>query len=127
MKAFMATMFFITTTAAAFAQSPEETVQVVYMLCKQNDAFCGSYIHGISELIMMNGMVLEKATTVDSLTRSYLYELSLCMKGGGGPSGVAATQAFMNWAAAHPEKWNEGALLGVTLALSNTWPCKLTH
>jgi hypothetical protein len=41
----------------------------------------------------------------------------------GGVAYFAMVQAFMNWAAAHPEKWTMPRGDGVFHALSETWPC----
>lgn len=40
------------------------------------------------------------------------------------PIYAARIQAFMNWARAHPEKWNLTDFEGVVLALRESWPCK---
>jgi hypothetical protein len=35
----------------------------------------------------------------------------------------AMVQAFMNWAAKHPENWDLPAPIGVIAAMRHTWPC----
>jgi len=107
---FAVSVLSILVTTTATAQPPiRGTVQDLYQACQHDDKFCIGYIAGVFET-----MTVTSARTRDPVT-------GLCAD-----SQVtygAAQQAFINWAAKHPELWSKEWYLGVVLALQATWPC----
>lgn len=91
------------------------TVQFLYETCKTEMAanmprFCLGYILGVGQLMAMNA--------------EFGDNFALCaVPKGVPPSGAAMIQAFLNWAEKHPESLTQRNLLGVALALRETWPC----
>jgi hypothetical protein len=77
---------------------------------------CIAYIGGVSE--MMN--VLSVAENKSPAARPALQGMTSC----GQVSWGAAQQAFVNWATAHPEAWEDDRLVGVVGVITRTWPCK---
>ena len=106
-------------TVSASAQSvgtAKSDVQELLGWCTQNqsDALhvnCVQYIAGVSDALWLN----EKLSANKAI---------LC-PGGDAPYD-ARVQAFINWAANNPKRWNASRQVGVTAAIMETWPgpCK---
>lgn len=111
------------------AQQKGDSVQFLYESCKQELAaglpqFCLGYLEGVAQFMATNGYERGKVSPANSEAKWYLTEMGLCPGPAiGVPSGGALIQAFLNWAAKHPEHWADHTLLGVVLALRSTWPC----
>ena len=103
---------------AAPAPDPA-TVHFLYQACKVELAantprFCLGYILGVGQLMAVNA--------------EFGDNFALCaVPKGEAPSGRAMIQAFLSWAEKHPESWSQRHLLGVALALRETWPCSATR
>jgi hypothetical protein len=87
------------------------TVQDLLGLCQRNNTMCVGYIAGVSDALTMVSSIPNHNALV-----------SVCPEAG--VTYGAARQAFINWATRHPEHWPEGLLVGVTLALQETWQCE---
>jgi len=72
-----------------------------------NATYCLGYVGGIGDYL--KGMGLSGTNPKQSICGDISYG--------------AAAQAFTNWAQKHPERWSENRLIGVVLALRETWPC----
>jgi hypothetical protein len=119
--------FFTTTVAACLVNLPTiaqeqgeaRTVQQLYDDCKQEGSgagtafFCLGYIGGVADT-----MNLLEVKPKDGAARN-----PNAMCAGGRYTYGATRQAFMNWAPKHPELWTKYMLVGVVLALQETWPC----
>ena len=81
--------------------------------------FCGGILLGTMAPMLVTGQLITKGLD----TSAYLRGVAIC-PGPESPTGGAMIQAFENWAAAHPEEWNNPANVGAMLALRATWPCK---
>jgi len=106
-------------SAAPIQAAPDPTtVQFLYRACKDEMAannlrFCLGYILGVGQLMAVNA--------------EFGDNFALCAEPKGGvPTGRAMIQAFLAWAEKHPESWSQRNLLGVALALRETWPCRST-
>jgi hypothetical protein len=91
------------------------TVQFLYETCKTEMAassprFCLGYILGVGQLMAVNA--------------EFGDNFALCsVPRGVAPSGGAMIQAFLQWAEKHPESFGQRNLLGLALALRESWPC----
>jgi putative hemolysin len=91
------------------------TVQFLYQTCKDEMAaslmrFCLGYIMGVGQLMAVNA--------------TFGNNFALCvLPAGGVPTGAAMIEAFLKWAQKHPESRSQRNVLGVALALRETWPC----
>jgi Rap1a immunity proteins len=93
-------------------------VQDLYRFCKAPERsaksmLCLGYISGVGNMMQLIG-VAEKQQADPILN-----PLALC----GDISGRAMVLAFINWAQKNRPQWTQPQLAGVTLALSETWPC----
>jgi hypothetical protein len=94
------------------------SVQFLYQTCKDEMAantprFCLGYILGVGQLMVMNA--------------EFGDNFAICaVPKGGIPPARAMIQAFMTWAEKHPESWSQRTLMGVALALKESWPCSAT-
>ena len=101
-------------TAEEQSQEFNATVQGLLQQCKalsdpqtQNGygaLYCLGYVTGAADVLLTLGL-----SGTAGICGKISYE--------------AAVQAFVNWATAHPERWTNDRLLGVTVALRETWPC----
>ena len=91
------------------------TVQFLYRTCKDEMAanaprFCLGYILGVGQLMAVNA--------------GFGDNFAMCASPSGRvPSGRAMIEAFLSWAEKHPESWSQRNVMGVALALRETWPC----
>ena len=81
--------------------------------------FCGGILLGAMGPMLVAGQFITRGLDVTDSMRA----IAIC-PGPESPTGGAMIQAFENWAAAHPEEWNNPANVGAMLALRATWPCK---
>lgn len=97
------------------AQLKLGTFEVLYEACKTDPTgeYCLGYINGIGGVMILNGMLGNKGGT----------SLSMCAPPSQEPTARAMVQAVTNFAAIHPEYWQQEMLGGVILALKSTWPC----
>jgi len=114
-----AVVLLLSMCSVTHAQSPvppEHSIQLMYERCKGEMAgerghYCLGYVEGVAQVMIIIG----------ALGRD---EFSMCPRPPVGlPSGAAMIQAFMNWAEKHLEHWSEMEVVGVSLALSSSWPC----
>lgn len=113
-----ATVLAIFLPFAAYAQTNvpnETTVQGLYQICKKTEnpngdwdskEYCLGYISGVGDFLL--GLGLAGNT-----------QMGIC----GSISYGATVRSFINWAEKHPEKWNADRVVGVGIALHETWPC----
>jgi Rap1a immunity proteins len=102
-------------------------VQEMYQNCLSKgdnvrQAICAGFVGGVAEQMEYNGAILARMNKTDELlpTRLIMVTMSACY---GDVSYGALIQAFVNWAAKHPEKWSDTAQRGVMEAARETWPC----
>jgi hypothetical protein len=99
------------------ANADDRNVQWLYESCKMQDSdrhgICVGYIAGIGDLMHAFG---NYSQSQDVNVRAF----SIC----GNASYGAMVQAFVDWAAANPQKWSENYLFGVAEALRVNWPCR---
>jgi len=110
MKRLIGVLLFAAAPAIA-GPLPARTVQDLYGTCQRNEPTCIAYIAGVFD-----------ALVVVSVSKQHDPLFAVCAD-----STVtygAAQQAFFNWAPRHPEHWNKSQLVGVTLSLQETWPCR---
>jgi hypothetical protein len=104
------------------AETDTETVERLYLHCK-GDAlhklFCLGYIRGVAD--MMNYSAVANATK-GTVRNMALDAIVACIPASA--SADALTQAFMNYAAKHPEEWSGSATFGAITAFRKTWPCE---
>lgn len=103
-------------SVAAAKDSPD--VQSLYTLCKASDesqefALCVGYISGVGSLMQFLGADLRQHPEVR--------EFAICS---GSMSYGAMVQAFRTWAEKNPRAWGEPRIIGVMVALTETWPCR---
>jgi hypothetical protein len=72
---------------------------------------CREYIHGMVDILSVNGRVRGKEITVPAVCN---VPDDLPMD--------ALIQVFRNWAEKHPERWGEHRI-NATLAFTDKWPC----
>jgi hypothetical protein len=117
---------------SAFGQSEPDnktTVQLLYEACQQARGspslnFCLGFVAGTGYLMTVNAAALHKIPSSSTLARVYVGNLGICSADGmSNPTGGAMVQAFINWAAKHPEHWGDMPISGVIMALASTWPC----
>lgn len=110
-----------------------DTVEFLYQACKAyvaggTPSYCLGYIYGVGQLMSVNGDEIQRHPPSDARTRLYLTGFGLCTGlSVPSPSAAAMIQAFLNWAARHPEKWADHTLSGVETALVETWPCRTSN
>jgi Rap1a immunity proteins len=100
------------------------TFEALYASCKADPtfeksaggAYCVGYIDGIGGVMILNGIFHVKASKGGP-------SLSMCAPPSQEPTANAMVQAVTNFAATHPEYWQQPMLVGVMLALKSTWPC----
>ncbi|WP_366928994.1 Rap1a/Tai family immunity protein [Mesorhizobium sp.] len=117
---FGAVVFWLPPPASA---DDSRSVQTFLEACNAEDAspkafYCVGTIHGIVDTLTMNGVINNRAQRKSP----EFVRFSICP-----PQGTtvgANVQAFKNWANAHPEQWSTPDLLGVLIALRETWPCR---
>jgi hypothetical protein len=106
-------------------QNPTATAQGLYEFCSAKEwmlnQVCEYFIMGVGDVMGAQG---RNSQTAPPAMRAYLHKTSLCT----GteryvPSAGAMVKAFMNWEQKHPEAWDYAMVVGVTFALSETWPC----
>ena len=95
------------------------TVQFLYQTCKDETAanaarFCLGYILGVGQLMAVNSKFGDN------------FALCSAASEGGVPTGREMIQAFVAWAEKHPESRSQRNVMGVALALRETWPCPAT-
>jgi len=119
-------------SCVAFAQSAPDrtsTVQFLYEACqKPHDSssfsFCLGFVGGTGFLMTLNGTALQKIPLPNTFARIYVGSVGICAgQGMSNPSVGAMVQAFVNWAAKHPEHWGDMSISGVLMSLASTWPC----
>jgi Rap1a immunity proteins len=97
------------------------TVEDIYQLCKSSvfeRMLCVGFISGVAAEMDSNAKMADYAT--DPRDRDLIREQSACGTG----SNAETVQAFMTWADSHPEMREHNMLVGIHLALRETWPCK---
>jgi hypothetical protein len=108
------------------SQNPKGTVQGFYEFCTSKEwmlrSVCEYFIMGVGDVMGAQGLGYR---TAPADVRVYLQKTSLCTGTDNyvPPTG-AMVQAFINWAQKHPEKWDYAGVVGVSFALSETWPCR---
>ena len=93
-------------------------VQSLYSLCKADEGsqefgICVGYISGVAHLMQFLGVDLQK--------HPERRQFAICT--GGSASNGAFVQAFKTWADRNPRHWGDTELIGVMVALVETWPC----
>jgi hypothetical protein len=71
---------------------------------------CREYIHGMVDILSVNGRVRGKEITVPAVCS--VPDLPM----------DALIRVFINWAEKHPERWGEHRI-NATLAFTDNWPC----
>lgn len=116
--------------AAAIAQERRTDVQQLYNDCKSprgsfENTLCIGYVVGVGQQMFYAGETfrgLRKNEPKDNgRAIATLFLLSACSQSS--VSNGAMVQAFVNWAARHPERWTDKRQIGVWEAIQNTWPC----
>lgn len=115
--AVLATMAALPSTGAA-AQEDFTNTEHLLKWCKQpetssNHAYCVGFILGVGNMMAMVGA---------SAPSDFRVTMGICAPEPG-PSPNAAVQVFINWAEKNPKYWGQSNIVGVTLALQQTWPC----
>lgn len=104
------------------ADQNDTSVQSLYQWCQdENDVkavACMAYAAGVADVMVRNSTLRHQ---LDGDDRERLSLYAVCAKGA---TFGAAGQAFMNWAAKHPDRSTEPRVDGVMAALRDTWPCK---
>ncbi|WP_363238289.1 Rap1a/Tai family immunity protein [Mesorhizobium sp.] len=98
---------------SGYAGNNDADVQSLLAQCKPNNggwSYCLGYVGGVADMMAMNGVLSPRPA------------LSICV-GQTIPTYGAYQQAFINWAEAHPEKWQSHQGFGVIESLRATWPC----
>lgn len=97
------------------------TVQELYESCTASQhsyttlsllSKCRGYINGVADMMVLVG------TEGDATMRKYF---GICPRDT--ITRGSLIQAFKNWAEKHPEMWGKPNLLGVMMALHETWEC----
>src|SRR5262249_29748614 len=107
------------------------TIQELYSWCQREDSTieairdkwrCGGIIQGVLELMIYNSFAYNKIVRQSPEAAKELRYLSVCVDRKDITYG-AAQQAFLDWAAKHPENGSREAITGVVTALAITWRC----
>jgi hypothetical protein len=103
------------------SDTPKANIQELYEMCKEStgsppQTFCLGYIGGVGEFMQLNGSI---KSSLSDAQWSAIANLAIRDH----PTYGAMVQAFMNWAAEHPEKWGMGRAAATVIALRDAWPC----
>lgn len=123
-KASVASLLVVLATVAALSPTrvaaEEGFTNTEHLLkwCKQpetsaNHAYCVGYIEGVSNMMVLVGTDAQGA---------FRKNVGMCYPDPP-PSVSAVVQAFINWAERNPKHWADLNVIGVVVALSQTWPC----
>ena len=129
MKSILLAMILASTANGAHAQST--TVGEIIPHC-ENFLAVGNNGGNYNDEALIHAMTC--MGTVNGVATVLEYNCATVMKGISnpnprfssemGPTRGAQTQAFVNWARAHPEHWDLPAAEGIMFAIPETFPCK---
>lgn len=112
--------------AAARGDSPKPTVQMLLKACTSPAGsgymgFCNGMVKGVGDTLLL--IASARKVMKDEQDGKLLARFAMCTDAP--VSYGAMEQAFVNWAKAHPESWNQPMSVGLTAALNGTWPCSV--
>jgi hypothetical protein len=101
------------------------TVEALYVICggpggapadqvPLKKGLCGGYVMGVGHAMILAGL----DPGIDKRT----LHVAACPDAGS-DTGNAMVPVFKNWAAKHPQHWGDMAVIGVTAAIREAWPC----
>jgi Rap1a immunity proteins len=108
------------------ARSSEEgSVLTLYHWCKANPksfefALCLGFVSGVGDQMRLNALLARDLWSVEDRRR--LSRMASCHDT---ITSRAMVKAFTEWTEKHPDQWNRQSIIGVTMALRDTWPCPL--
>jgi hypothetical protein len=107
-------------TATPMKAEKVYTVQELYEECKSENVFCAGFVEGVMGVMGMVGGLAANAKTAED--RQLMLGMAVCTHGH--TTLGDAVQAFENWVPKHPKHGSDDGLLGVMMAIQETWPCK---
>jgi hypothetical protein len=107
------------TSMPSQAQTPDvSNIEFLLRACKSSEGsaehtFCLGFVSGIADMmeqVGLQGAGRFKPTWGMCVSKPF-------------PTGNAEVQAFVNWAERNPKEWGRDYMIGVVVALRETWPC----
>jgi hypothetical protein len=103
----------------------EGSVLTLYQWCKAKPSsyefgLCLGFVSGVGDQMRLNSLLAHDLWSVED--RKRLSKMGSCH---GAISSRAMVKAFTDWTEKHPDLWNRQSVIGVTMALRDTWPCSL--
>ena len=107
------------------AAGEEGSVLTLYQWCKAKPssfefALCLGFVAGVGDQMRLNALLAHDLWSVED--RKRLSKMASCHESIGSR---AMVKAFTDWTEKHPDQWNRQSVVGVTMALRDTWPCPL--
>jgi len=109
----------------ARAGEEDGSVLALYQWCKAKPrsfeyALCLGFVTGVADQMRLNSLLARDLWTVED--RKRLSRMASCHQA---ITSATMIKAFTDWTEKHPEEWNRRSVIGVTMALRDTWPCPL--
>jgi hypothetical protein len=103
----------------------EGSVLTLYQWCKAAPksyeyALCLGFVSGVGDQMRLNSLLAHDLWSVED--RKRLSKMASCHQL---ITSRTMVKAFTDWTEKHPEEWNRQSVIGVTMALRDTWPCPL--